>query len=91
MFTEKDYKEIILHNDKDANHLFGLPRSNKTSEQAPIEKAVIIIIQILYHKRLIDFYDNADEVPRTYLLFEEKERQRPSSDPFNDMIQGLYS
>ena len=80
-----------MHTDKDANHLFGLPRSNKASEQAPIEEAVNKIIQIPYHKNLIDIFDNADEVPRTYLFFEEKERQRLSSDPLNDIIQGLYS
>ena len=60
-----------MHTDKDANHLLGLPRSNKASEQAPIEKAVKIIIKILYDKRLLDIYDNADEIPRICLFFEE--------------------
>ena len=45
-------------------------RNDKQSERVLIERDVKKTIQILYDKRLTEYYDNADEVLNDYKLKE---------------------
>ena len=43
-------------------------------------------IQILYGKRILDNYDNANELLKNCLLIEVNKRRRPDLDPIYDVV-----
>ena len=59
--------------------------NDKKSEEVLIEKAVKTIIEILFDKGLSDNYDNAGEILKKFLHFDEiNERRRPDLVKLND-------
>ena len=56
-------------------------RSNKQTQEVLFEKVVKTGIRILHDKELSDNYDNAHEVLKDYLLFEDNGRRRPALEP----------
>ena len=58
----------------------------KSNEEVLIERAVKTTIQILYGKRILDNYDNANELLKNCLLIEVNKRRRPDLDPIYDVV-----
>ena len=75
-FIEKNLNDFILHGDE----------GRQSDDEFVIEKSVKTTTQILYDKRLLDMYDNAQELLKEYLLIELKERCRPDVKELKDDI-----
>ena len=74
-YLERVYIEFKLHNSK------------QYIEEVSIDRAAKTTTQILYDKRIIDNYDNADEVLKEYLFVE---RRRPDLEEVNDDVIQLF-
>ena len=88
-FYTKKYGRISLM-DEDCNE-FRRRRDKQFrgggAEEALIEGVVKTTIKILYDKCLFDNYDKVDEKLKDNIINGVAERQRPSLNPMNDVIQ----
>ena len=81
--------KIVCHlsNRKKNNNEIKVLSNKQSQEEVLIEQAVKTTTQIVYDKELFDIYDNADEVLKDYLLFENNERRNPDLEELKIVIQ----